>query len=229
MKAMILAAGRGERMRPLTDETPKPLLKAGGHRLIEYHLQALARAGITEIVINHAHLGRQIETALGDGDRYGVRIRYSAEGDTGLETGGGIVRALPLLGDEMFMTVNADIWTDFPFASLDRPLHGDAHLVMVDTPAYKETGDFSLHDGMLHERNGDSLTFSGIALYRPQFFADCRPGCFSVTPLLRQAMRRNRVSGEHYRGQWMDIGTPERLMELDRQLERSGEQATGKG
>ena len=222
MIAMILAAGPGERMRPLTDTTPKPLLKAGRYRLVEYHLLALAAAGFTDIVINHAYLGKQIEEALGDGSRYQVRIHYSPEGETGLETGGGIVRALPLLGNEPFVTVNADIWTDFPFATLSLPQGASAHLVMVDTPAYKTSGDFVLQDNLLHEGNGDSLTFSGIAVYDPDFFAACRPGCFSVTPMLRQAMRNNRVSGEHYRGYWMDIGTPERLQELDHRLGAGG-------
>lgn len=218
MKAMILAAGRGERMRPLTDTVPKPLLEAGGHCLIEYHLRALALGGITEIVVNHAHLGAQIETRLGDGARYGVRIIYSPEGETGLETGGGILRALPLLGAAPFAVVNADIWTDYPYAHLPHAPEGAAHLVLVPNPAHHPAGDFVLADGRVGNAAVPRHTYSGIGVYRRDFFADCVPGAFPLAPLLRAAADRGTVSGELYTGSWMDIGTPERLAELDRWL-----------
>lgn len=228
MKAMILAAGRGERMRPYTDTVPKPLLKIGRHRLIEYHLMALAKAGLTDVVINHAHLGEQIETVLGDGGRYGVSIRYSAEGAEALETGGGIVQALPMLGDDVFVTINADVWTDYPFSQLPRclPEQVMAHLVLVDNPPFKSGGDFSLHDGLVRDCGEPCLTFSGIAVYRPQFFAACQPGRYSVTPLLREAMRRDKVGGEYYAGQWVDVGTPERWQDIQHRLQMK-EQGAG--
>lgn len=216
MKAMILAAGRGERMRPLTDECPKPLLRAGGKALIEYHLEALARAGITGVVINHAWHGEQIEAALGDGRRYGVQIEYSAEG-AALETAGGIVRALPLLGD-VFVALNADIWTDYPLENLPAEPRGLAHLVMVDNPTHNPDGDFALHNSRLTEEGQPRLTFSGIGLYRAALFAGLAPGIRPLGPLLRQAMQQGMVSGEHYQGQWLDVGTPQRLAWLDEQL-----------
>ncbi len=211
MKAMILAAGRGERMRPLTDSTPKPLLRIGGQTLIEHHLHALARAGITELVINHAHLGEQIVRALGNGAAYGVSITWSPEGDTALETGGGICNALPLLGTAAFLVVNADIWTDFDFAMLPTAIEGLAHLVMVDNPPQHPDGDFSLSEGRLAQRGPAMLTYSGIGVYRPELFAGCSPGAFPLAPLLRDAMDRGEVTGEHFSGSWFDIGTPERL------------------
>ena len=211
MKAMILAAGRGERMRPLTDETPKPLLRIGGQTLIEHHIHALTQAGITELVINHAHLGEQIVKALGDGDAYGVSIRYSPEPGAALETGGGIHNALPLLGDAPFIVVNADIWTDYRFDGLPQEPAGLAHLVMVDNPEHHPDGDFSLSNGQLSQRGPHMLTFSGIGVYRPALFAGCTPGAFPLGPLLRAAMDREAVSGEQYTGRWFDIGTPERL------------------
>ena len=215
MKAMILAAGRGERMRPYTDLTPKPLLSVGGRRLIEYHLNALAGIGLSDIVINHAHLGQQIEAVLGDGRRYGVSIHYSAEGEQGLETGGGIFNALPLLGHDPFIVVNGDIWTDYPFARLPRQPQGLAHLVLVDNPEFKDGGDFMLDQhGHVRNDDGTSLTFSGIAVYRPELFAACQAGVFPLAPLLRQAIARGQVSGEHYPGQWVDVGTPQRLQAL---------------
>lgn len=219
---MILAAGRGERMRPLTDHTPKPLLRAGAHALIEYHILGLAQAGIRQIIINHAHLGDQIEQVLGDGHRYGVEIRYSAEGEA-LETGGGIFRALSLLGDGPFVVVNGDVWTDYPFDQLPVPA-GLAHLVLVDNPPHHPAGDFVLMpDGRVSDAVGPRLTFSGIGVYRQELFAACRPGRFPLAPLLRAAMAAGRVSGEHYRGGWVDVGTPERLVELDRRLAGSGD------
>jgi len=218
MKAMILAAGRGERMRPYTDLTPKPLLSVGGRRLIEYHLHALADIGLTEIVINHAHLGQQIEETLGDGRRYGVTIHYSPEGEQGLETGGGIFNALPLLGHEPFMVINGDVWSDYPLGRLPQEPEGLAHLVLVDTPAFKGEGDFVLEQGRVHDGEGARLTFSGVAVYRPELFANCEAGVFPLAPLLRQAMATGQVSGEHYSGHWVDVGTPQRLQALQQQL-----------
>jgi len=218
MKAMILAAGRGERMRPLTDATPKGLLQAGGRCLIEYHLEAMATAGITGIVINHAHLGEQFEQVLGDGSRYGVRIAYSAEGAKALETGGGIFNALPLLDAEPFLVVNADVWTDYPFAHLPQRPAGLAHLVLVDNPPQHPAGDFALDGDRVNADGARWLTFSGIGVYRPELFAGCAPGAFPLAPLLRQAMGAGKVSGEHYDGRWLDVGTPERLAALDKML-----------
>jgi len=218
MKAMILAAGRGERMRPLTDRTPKPLLKAGGRALIEYHVEALAAAGFRELVINHAHLGGQIVEYLGDGSRYGVSILYSPEPAGALETGGGIRHALPLLGDEPFLVVNADIWTDYPYGRLRFEPPGLAHLVLVDNPPHHRRGDFALHEGLVTAGNGPCFTFSGIGVYRPALFAGQPDGAFPLAPLLRVAMQRGEVSGEHYDGRWVDVGTPGRLAGLDRML-----------
>jgi MurNAc alpha-1-phosphate uridylyltransferase len=216
MKAMLLAAGRGERMRPLTDTTPKPLLRIGGQTMIERHVHALARAGITDLVINHAHLGQQLIDALGDGHDCGVDIAWSAEPGGALETGGGIFNALPLLGDAPFLVVNADIWTDFPYAGLPEEIDELAHLVMVDNPAHNAGGDFSLSAGRLSQRGPAMLTYGGIGIYRPDLFADCNPGAFPLAPLLRRAMDAEQVSGEHYRGKWFDIGTPERLEAVNR-------------
>lgn len=217
MKAMILAAGRGERMRPLTDQTPKPLLKVGGKALIEYHLDNIKRAGIDEVIINHAWLGQQIETALGAGRRYGLRIEYSREGEA-LETAGGIQRALTLLGDEPFIAINGDIWTDYPLQSLPPLPTGLAHLVLVDNPPQHPAGDFMLQAGRLLPEGDNCLTFSGIGLYRPELFAGLAPGKSPLAPLLRAAMTRGEVTGEYYSGRWFDIGTPERLQELDQLL-----------
>jgi MurNAc alpha-1-phosphate uridylyltransferase len=216
MKAMLLAAGRGERMRPLTDTIPKPLLRIGGQTMIERHIHALARAGFTELVINHAHLGAQLVAALGDGQAYGVDIAWSAEPAGALETGGGIFNALPLLGDGAFLVVNADVWTDFPFARLPVEIDSLAHLVMVDNPTHHPGWDFSLSTGHLAQRGPAMLTFSGIGVYRPELFAGCSPGAFPLAPLLRRAMDAGQVSGEHYRGSWFDIGTPDRLEAVNR-------------
>ncbi len=220
MKAMILAAGKGERLRPLTLHTPKPLVRAAGVPLIEYHVRALAAAGFTELVINHAWLGQQIEDYLGDGARFGVRIAYSAEGEP-LETGGGIFQALPLLGDQPFVLVNGDIFTDYPFAQLRRPLSGLAHLVLVANPAHHASGDFCLQDGQVSDTHagGGNLTYSGLAVLSPALFADCQPGAFKLAPLLRQAMAAGQVSGEQFAGCWVDVGTHERLAEVERLLE----------
>lgn len=217
MKAMILAAGKGERMRPLTLHIPKPLVPVAGQPLIEYHLRALAAAGVREVVINHAWLGQQIEEHLGDGGRFGLRICYSPEGEP-LETGGGIFKALPLLGDDPFLLVNGDVWTDYDFTRLQAPLQGLAHLVLVDNPGHHGRGDFRLADGQVVD--GDdapgTLTFSGISVLHPALFAGCQAGAFKLAPLLRQAMAAGRVTGEHYRGHWVDVGTLERLAEAER-------------
>lgn len=215
---MILAAGRGERMRPLTNTTPKSLLQVGGQTLIVYHILALREAGIDEIVINHAWLGELITDYLGDGDQYGVQIHYSDESGGALETAGGIVKALPLLGEAPFVVVNADIFTDYAYQNLPQRPDGLAHLVMVDNPPQHPDGDFVLSAGRLRAAAGPRLTFSGIGLYEPKLFADCQPGLLPLAPLLRAAMARNEVSGEHYRGQWQDIGTPARLAELNASL-----------
>ncbi|MBV4461678.1 nucleotidyltransferase family protein [Pseudomonas sp. COR58] len=222
MKAMILAAGKGERMRPLTLTTPKPLVRAGGIPLIEYHLHALAAAGFDDIVINHAWLGQQIEDYLGDGSRYGVRIRYSPEGEP-LETGGGIFRALPLLGDEAFLVVNGDIWTDYDFSVLHQPIAGLAHLVLADNPAHHPAGDFVLDNGRVQDGQpqAQTLTYSGIAVLHPQLFDGCEAGAFKLAPLLRDAMARGQVTGERLKGQWVDVGTHERLAEAEKLIEAS--------
>ncbi|WP_271410390.1 N-acetylmuramate alpha-1-phosphate uridylyltransferase MurU [Pseudomonas sp. Q1-7] len=219
MKAMILAAGKGERMRPLTLHTPKPLVRAAGTPLIEFHLRALARAGFSELVINHAWLGQQIEDYLGDGARFGLSIRYSAEGEP-LETGGGIFRALPLLGDEPFLVVNGDVWTDFDFSRLRQPLAGLAHLVLVDNPTHHPHGDFHLADGRVSDahKGEPCLTYSGIAVLHPRLFEGCEAGAFKLAPLLRQAMAAGQVSGEHHAGRWVDVGTHERLADVERLL-----------
>ena len=223
MKAMILAAGKGERMRPLTLTTPKPLIRVGGVPLIEYHLRALARAGFTEIVINHAWLGQQIEDHLGDGSRFGLSIRFSPEGEP-LETGGGIFRAMPLLGDDAFVVVNGDIWTDYDFSALRGPLKGLAHLVLVDNPEHHPAGDFILADGKVHagQTPADNLTYSGIAVLHPRLFDGCTGGAFKLAPLLRTAMAEGRVSGEHLKGHWVDVGTHERLAQVETLIEASG-------
>lgn len=219
MKAMILAAGKGERLRPLTLHTPKPLVKAAGVPLIEYHIRALVRVGFDELVINHAWLGEQIEAYLGSGERFGVRIRYSPEGEP-LETGGGIHRALSLLGDAPFAVVNGDIWTDYDFAALQRPLSGLAHLVLVDNPEHHPAGDFVLAEGRVSEEGAPAarLTYSGIALLSPRLFDGCSAGAFKLAPLLRRAMAAGEVSGEQHRGRWIDVGTHERLAEVERIL-----------
>ena len=219
MKAMILAAGKGERMRPLTLHTPKPLVRAGGVPLIEYHLNALREAGFHDLVINHAWLGQQIEDYVGDGQRLGLDIRYSPEGEP-LETGGGIFRALPLLGDDPFVVVNGDIWTDYDFAALRTPLAGLAHLVLIDNPAHHPSGDFSLVDGQVRDDDsaGTRLTYSGIAILHPRLFEGCEAGAFKLAPLLRDAMRDAKVTGEHFKGRWVDVGTHERLAEVEQLL-----------
>lgn len=223
MKAMILAAGRGERMRPLTDHTPKPLLKVADKALIEYHIEGLVRAGFADIIINHAWLGEQFEQVLGNGERYGARLAYSPEGTTALETGGGIFKALPLLGTGPFVVVNGDVWTDYPFAQLPRTMTTLAHLVLVPNPPQHPHGDFFFADGALRENGTAKFTFSGIGMYRAELFTGCRPGAFPLAPLLRAAIAQGRANGELYAGAWYDIGTPERMEQLDRKLRLSQE------
>jgi MurNAc alpha-1-phosphate uridylyltransferase len=215
---MILAAGRGERMRPLTDQTPKPLLKVCGKPLIQYHIEALRDAGFRELVVNHAHLGNQIVERLGDGAQFGVHIDYSAEAEGALETGGGIKQALPLLGEQPFLVINGDIWTDYPYQQLYREPEGLAHLVLIDNPPHHPEGDFQLNGRRLTVEGNRKLTFSGIGLYQPDLFADSPDGAFPLAPLLRGAMQAGQVSGEYFQGRWLDIGTPQRLEELNREL-----------
>lgn len=214
MKAMILAAGRGERMRPLTDTTPKPLLKIGNKRLIEYHIEALARAGVRDIVVNVSWLREQIVAALGDGSRWGVQIHISDEGAVALETAGGIFHALRQLGPHPFVVVNGDIWTDYSYSRLSLPADADAHLVLVPNPDFHPRGDFGFSEGRVQPDGPQRYTFSGIAMYRPEFFAGCAPGRFPLLPLLRRSIGAGALSGEIYAGTWNDIGTPARLEQL---------------
>ena len=225
--ALIFAAGRGERMRPLSDATPKPLLRVGGKTLIEWHLENLGRAGVREVVINTSHLAGQFPAALGDGSRWNLRIRYSYEGTEPLETGGGMQRALPLLGSKPFIAVNGDIWIDFDFSTLPQTPSGLAHLVVVANPPHHPRGDFILRGGVLEDdseqlsatrASGARLTFAGIGVYRPELLDGQAPGKYSIVPLLRAAMRAGRVSGEYFAGRWSDVGTPQRLADLDRTL-----------
>jgi len=218
MKVMLLAAGRGQRMRPLTDELPKPLLEVGGKALIVHLIEALVAEGFHEFVINHAWHGALIEQRLGDGRDFGASIEYSAEGDHALETGGGIRQALPLLGTDPFMAVNADIWTDFPFGNLPYALETLAHLVLVSNPTHHPDGDFSLMGSRVGSGKDNRLTFSGIGVYRPELFAAHPQGCFPLAPLLFECCEQGSVSGVHYPGEWWDVGTPERLALLDRRL-----------
>jgi len=218
MRAMILAAGRGERMRPLTDQTPKPLLEVGGKPLIQYHIEALRDAGFRELVVNHAHLGHQIVERLGEGAQFGVHIEYSAEPEGALETGGGIKKALALLGAQHFLVINGDIWSDYPYQQLYREPEGLAHLVLIDNPPHHVQGDFQLNGRRVTTDGENKLTFSGIGLYRPDLFADSPDAAFPLAPLLRRAMQAGQVSGEYFQGRWLDIGTPQRLAELNREL-----------
>jgi MurNAc alpha-1-phosphate uridylyltransferase len=209
--AMILAAGRGERLRPITDLRPKALCTIDKMPLIEYHVIHLAKAGFERLVINHAHLGGQIRQHLGNGNRWNIEICYAPEPPGGLETGGGIVNALPLLGEQAFMTVNADIFTNFDFAAFNMPTHSLAHLVLVNKPSYSPRGDFGLTNAQQLDNHGQQYTFAGIAYYRPTLFKNNAPGRYSVTPLLRQLAADKQATGEIYSGVWFDIGSPERL------------------
>ncbi len=219
---MILAAGRGQRMRPLTDVCPKPLLKVAGKPLIEYHIEAIKAADIHHIVINTAHLGDMLEDALGDGRRFGVDIDYSHEGQgKALETGGGILKALPLFRSEQFLVVNGDVWTDADY-NVERLNDKDlAHLFLVDNPAHNPEGDFCLRDGRLTEACSEALTFSGIGLYHKAFFNVCPTGeAFALAPLIRQAIAAGRVSGQKLSGHWVDVGTPQRLQQIELWLQQ---------
>jgi len=231
MKALIFAAGKGERMRPLTNHTPKPLLHVGGKPLIEWHIEKLLACGVQHIVINTSWLAECFEPALGDGSRWNVSLHYSYEGLEPLETGGGMLQALKVIGDETFIAVNGDIWSDVDYSALPRAISGLAHLILVDNPAHNPKGDFALVDSGKVESDGqDKLTFSGIGIYRPALFSDWRkiigdvkgtdetPPRFKLAPLLRHAMHQGLVSGEYHQGRWTDVGTPERLQELNSQL-----------
>ena len=231
MKALIFAAGLGERMRPLTDHTPKPLLVAGGKPLIVWHLERMAAAGVREVVINTSWLADQFPQVLGDGSQWGVKITYSYEGTTPLETGGGMLHALPLLGDAPFLLVNGDIWTDFDFARLPHAPAGLAHLVMVDPPDQAPRGDFALDGGRVHEGDGPKLTYAGIGLYRPELLANWRAHTkssestgvntsprFPLAPILRAHTAAGSIHGEHHPGRWTDVGTPQRLAQLEAEL-----------
>ncbi len=219
MKAMILAAGLGTRMKPLTDHRPKPLLPLGDCCLIDYHIKALVSAGITEIVVNLHHLGEMIQQYLGDGSRFGAEIVYSDESSQLLETGGGIVKALPLLGDDPFLVVNGDIWIDMDFSLLPRELTGLSHLVLVSNPTHHPEGDFSLEAGKVAVAGDNRLTFSGVGIYRRELFVGYSATPFRLAPLLRKAMKEGQVTGQQHLGLWRDIGTPQRLDEANQLLE----------
>lgn len=219
MKAMILAAGHGKRMRPLTDHMPKPLLDVAGKPLILWHIERLKAAGITDLVINIAWKGWKIPEKLGDGSTYGVTIRYSDEQNIGaLETAGGIINALPLLGDQPFMVVNGDVWCDYPYVELTLGAADLAHLVLVDNPIHNASGDFHLENGRCSSAGQNKLTFSGIGLYSPKLFASLPAVKTPLAPLLIKAMDKGLVSASHFKGDWRDIGTPERLQELENDL-----------
>lgn len=221
--AMLLAAGRGERLRPITQSVPKPLVRVGGKPLIVYHLEALARAGVRDVVVNLSWLGGQIRSALESGAQHGLSIVYSEEGPEPLETGGGIVRALPLLGSAPFLVVNADIWTDMDFGRCSQlPADADARIVLTSNPAHHPRGDFALEDGWVIERESNRYTYTGVGLYRPEFFADCPLGRFPLLPLLKRAIAARRLRGEHFDGQWFDVGSPERLAWLDARIRAAG-------
>ncbi|WP_269781277.1 N-acetylmuramate alpha-1-phosphate uridylyltransferase MurU [Luteimonas fraxinea] len=229
-QALIFAAGLGERMRPLTDTTPKPLLAAGGKPLIVWHLEKLAALCVRDVVVNVSWLADRFEPALGDGSRWGLRLHYSHEGAPPLETGGGMLHALRLLDDAPFIAVNGDIWSDYDFARLPAEPEGDAHLVLVDNPAHNSAGDFALDGADVRSDGASKLTFSGIGVYRPALLHDWRdiigsvpgvhlePPRFKLAPLLRAAMTNDRVTGAHHPGRWTDVGTPERLAQLDATL-----------
>jgi len=213
---MLLAAGRGERLRPITDTLPKPLAEVAGKPLIVYHLEALARAGVREVVINLSWLGEKIRAALGDGSRFGVHIAYSEEGPVPLETGGGIHRALPLLGSGPFLVLNSDVWTNMDFARVLTVEEGaDARLMLAPNPPHHPRGDFGLESDFVVEREADRFTYTGIGMYRPELFEGCVPGKFPLLPLLKRAIAARRLRGEVYRGEWLDIGSPDRLAWLD--------------
>ena len=212
---MILAAGRGERLRPVTDSVPKSLLEIGGQALLERHLRSLAEGGVETVVINLGWLGEQITERIGSGEEYGLNVVYSQEGDNILETGGGIHRALPVLGADPFLVINADIYTDMPLPDVQLSDDDMVHLVCVPVPEDMASGDFAIVDGRICNGGEPMFTFSGVSIYRPEFFANCTPGRFSVVPMLRAAADADRISGSIYSGLWRDVGTPERLAELN--------------
>ena len=216
MRAMILAAGRGERLRPLTATIPKCLVEVRGQSLLERHLRHVRDAGIESVVVNLGWLGERIEARIGSGEAFGLEVRYSREGDDILETGGGIVKALPMLGDEPFVVINADVYTEMPVPVVELGPDMLGHLVLVPTPDYRPSGDFDLVDGLVRNSEDPALTFSGIAVYRPEFFAYCDPVRFPLAPMLREAADSGRLSGSLYQGLWADVGTPERLAALNR-------------
>ena len=212
---MVLAAGRGMRMRPLSDRCPKPLLRVGGRPLIEYCIVGLVEAGVREIVVNHAWLGQQIEEALGDGSRFGAALQYSPEPEGALDTGGGIIKALPLLGEAPFIVTSGDVWSDYRFDSLPGEPRGLAHLVLVDNPSYHSEGDFVLRGEWLTSGYGSRLTYGNVGVYRPELFSGCRVERRPLLPILRDAIGRGAVSGEHYLGRWINVGTPADLEKLE--------------
>jgi N-acetyl-alpha-D-muramate 1-phosphate uridylyltransferase len=218
MKAMLLAAGRGERLRPITDSLPKPLVRVGGRPLIGWHLAALARAGVREVVINVSWLGEQLRSALGDGREFGVRIYWSEEGPVPLETGGGILKALPLLAPGPFLVVSADIWTDIDFAGIRITGEALAHLVLIPNPPHHPRGDFGLDGELVVNRETDRFTYANVGLYRPELFDCFEPGRFPLLAVLNRGIAARRVSGEIHRGEWSDVGTPERLASLEKRL-----------
>jgi len=213
---MILAAGRGDRLRPLTDEIPKSLVKVRGQSLLDRHLENVRSAGIETVVINLGWLGDKIVEHIGAGESYGLDVNYSQEGENILETGGGIHNALPLLGEDPFLVVNADVYTDMPVPNIFLDEKHLGHLVMVPTPDYREHGDFNIEDGLIRNSAAAAHTFSGVAIYRPEFFNGCEAGRFPLAPMLREAADRGQLSGSLYEGLWADIGTLERLETIDR-------------
>ena len=227
MRALVFAAGKGERMRPLTEHTPKPLLTVRGKPLIAWHLEKLSAIGVRDVVVNTSWLADRFAPTLGDGAQWGLRLHYSFEGHDPLETGGGMLHALPLLGDAPFIAVNGDLWCDYDFSCLPRDPAGLAHLVMVDNPDHNPRGDFALVGRQVHSEGHARMTFAGIGVYRPALLkewpdvigeiagAELSPPRFKLAPLLRAAMRANAVTGEHFSGAWTDVGTPERLAALD--------------
>jgi len=215
---MVLAAGRGERMRPITDTLPKPLVPVAGKPLIGYHLERLARAGFKDVVINLSWLGDRISAALGSGREYGLSITYSEEGPEPLETGGGIFKALPLLGPGPFLVVNGDTWSDIEYGHLSLENGANGRLVLVPNPTHNTRGDFGIEGGYVVDRDDDRFTYSGVGVYRPEFFAGCSPGKFPMLPLLKRAIAARLLRGEVHRGEWCDVGTPQRLAALDAEV-----------
>lgn len=218
MKAMVLAAGRGERMRPITDTLPKPLVPVAGKPLIGYHLERLGRAGVRDVVVNLSWLGDRIRAALGDGRDYGLSITYSEEGPVPLETGGGIFKALPFLGPGPFLVVNGDTWSDIDYGDLALEDGANGRIVLVPNPTHHLRGDFGVEGDVVVEREADRFTYSGVGVYRLEFFAGCTPGRFPMLPLMKRAIAGRLLRGELHRGEWCDVGTPERLAALDAEV-----------